>query len=129
MSDYNLTGTIEIIGAVQEFDSGFKKRQFVIKTSGEYPQDIVMQFFRDKCDILKKYKVGDKVTVWFNLAGSEWDGKYFVNLNAWRIAMTSESNFEGIKQSSPDQMNGEMAEDFNDGQRRLMNEQQDDLPF
>jgi hypothetical protein len=129
MSDYNLTGAIKEIRETQEFDSGFKKREFVVTTNEEYPQDIKMEFFRDKCDILNKYKVGDAVTVWFNLGGREWDGKYFVNVNAWRIAMTSDANFEGRKQSAPDQLNGEAAEDFNDGQRRLMNEQQDDLPF
>jgi hypothetical protein len=129
MSDYNLTGTIKVIGTAQEFESGFKKRQFVIRTSGEYPQEIALQFFRDKCDMLDKYKAGDSVTVWFNIVGREWDDKYFVNLNAWRIAMTSGANFEGIKQENPNQLNGEMAEDFNDGQRRLMKEQQDDLPF
>ena len=86
-----------------------------------------MQFFRDKCDILKKYKVGDTVTVWFNLAGSEWDGKYFVNLNAWRIAMTSESNFEGRKQDP--ELNGEMAEDFNENQQSIVNDESDELPF
>ena len=129
MSDFNLTGTIKEIRETQEFDSGFKKREFVVTTNEEYPQDIKMEFFRDKCEILEKYKVGDSVTVWFNLGGREWDGKYYVNVNAWRIAMTSESNFEGRKQSAPDQLNGEAAEDFNDNQRRIMNEEQSDLPF
>lgn len=101
MSDYNLTGAIKEIRETQEFDSGFKKREFVVTTNEEYPQDIKMEFFRDKCDILNKYKVGDAVTVWFNLGGREWDGKYFVNVNAWRIAMTSDANFEGIKQDKP----------------------------
>jgi hypothetical protein len=129
MSELIIEGTIKVIGETQEFDSGFKKRQFVITTAGDYPQDIAMEFFRDKCDVLNKYKVGDTVTVWFNVSGNEYNGKYYVNLNAWRIAMTTESNFEGRKQEKPNQLNGEMAEDFNDNQRRLMKEQQDDLPF
>ena len=129
MSELIIEGTIKVIGETQEFDSGFKKRQFVITTAGDYPQDIAMEFFRDKCDVLNKYKVGDTVTVWFNVTGNEYNGKHYVNLNAWRIAMTTEINFQGRKQENPDQMNGEAAEDFNDNQRRLMKEQQDDLPF
>lgn len=103
MSDLNIEGTIKVIGDTQEFDSGFKKRQFVISTAAEYPQDLAMQFYRDKVDILDKYKVGEKVTVWFNLGGNEHNGKYYVNLAAWRIAKVLEPNFEGIQQEKPEE--------------------------
>ena len=129
MSELHLTGTIKVIGDTQEFDSGFKKREFVVTTKEEYPQHVKMEFFRDKCDILNKYKVGDTVTVWFNIGGREWQDKYFVNLNAWRIAITSGTNFEGIKQENPNQLNGEMAEDFNENQQSIVNDESDELPF
>ena len=129
MSELHLTGTIKVIGKTQEFDSGFKKRQFVITTPGDYEQDIALEFFRDKCDVLNKYKVGDSVDVWFNVTGNEYNGKYYVNLNAWRIAMTSGTNFEGIKQENPNQLNGEMAEDFNENQQSIVNDESDELPF
>lgn len=115
MSELIIEGTIKVIGETQEFESGFKKRQFVITTAGDYPQDIAMEFFRDKCDVLNKYKVGDTVTVWFNVTGNEYNDKYYVNLNAWRMAMTTESNFEGRKQEKPTE--------------KQTVEQQDDLPF
>jgi hypothetical protein len=129
MSELHLTGTIKVIGDTQEFDSGFKKRQFVITTPGDYEQDIALEFFRDKCDVLNKYKVGDSVDVWFNVTGNEYNGKYYVNLNAWRIAMTSGTTFEGIKQENPNQLNGEMAEDFNENQQSIVNDESDELPF
>jgi hypothetical protein len=129
MSDYSLTGTIKVIGETQEFDSGFKKREFVVTTKEEYPQHVKMEFFRDKCDILNKYKVGDTVTVWFNVTGNEYNDRYYVNLNAWRIAMTSGTTFEGIKQENPNQLNGEMAEDFNENQQSIVNDESDELPF
>lgn len=129
MSELTIKGTIKVIGKTQEFDSGFKKRQFVITTPGDYEQDIALEFFRDKCDVLNKYKVGDSVDVWFNVTGNEYNGKYYVNLNAWRIAMTSGTNFEGIKQENPNQLNGEMAEDLNENQQSIVNDESDELPF
>jgi len=85
--------------------------------------------------------VGDLVCVDFNIRGNEYKGQYYVNLDAWKVATASGSNFQGIKQENPgggkailtqkqsNQLNGEVAEDFNDNQRRLMNEEQSDLPF
>ena len=33
----------------------------------------------------EELKKGDKVTVTFDINGREWNGKYFVNLAAWKI--------------------------------------------
>lgn len=71
----------------QTFDSGFQKREFVITTNETYPQPIKMEFIKDKCALLDMYKVGQDVTVGFNLRGSYYEPKdsYFVNLQAWKI--------------------------------------------
>lgn len=81
-----LKGRIKIIGEIQNFDSGFSKRQFVITTEEQYPQDLAMDFVKDKCSILDQYNEGDEVEVSINLRGNEYNGKYYVNLQAWKIA-------------------------------------------
>lgn len=78
-------GKIKVINDTQTFDSGFQKREFVVTTDDQYPQDIKLEFVKDKCGILDTYKVGQDVTVSYNLRGNEYNGKYYVNLNAWRI--------------------------------------------
>jgi len=81
----------EIIGKLkvkmdeQSFSSGFTKREFVVTTQEQYPQDIKLEFVKDKCSLLDSYKVGQDVKVSFNLRGNEYNGKYYVNLQAWRI--------------------------------------------
>jgi len=80
-----VTGTIKLIEETQTFESGFSKREFVVTTSEQYPQDIKLEFTKDKCSILDKYKEGQDVTVGFNLRGNEYNGKYYVNLQAWKI--------------------------------------------
>jgi hypothetical protein len=80
-----LQGTIKIIFETQEFDSGFKKREFVVTTDGDYPQDIKFEFIKDKVDILDKYSEGQRVDVSFDIRGNEYNGKYYNNLQAWKV--------------------------------------------
>jgi len=87
MSETNkLTGTITHIFETQTFPSGFRKREFVVKENdGKYPQSIKFEITKDKCSVLDRYDVGDIACVSYNIQGSEYNGKFFVNLQAWRI--------------------------------------------
>ena len=80
-----VVGKIKVINETQTFDSGFQKREIVVTTEETYPQDIKLEFTKDKCSILDQYKVGQSVTVAFNLRGNEYNGKYYVNLQGWKI--------------------------------------------
>lgn len=81
----NVKGNIKLIKETQTFESGFSKREFVVTTQEQYPQDIKMEFVKDKCSILDNYKENDLVEVGINLRGNEYEGKYYVNIQAWRI--------------------------------------------
>jgi single-strand DNA-binding protein len=90
-------GTIKVIMDLQTFDSGFIKREFVITTKEEYPQDIKFEITKEKAETFETYnKVGDEVTVKFNIRGNFHDptNRYFVNLQAWRIEKNSSQNTE-----------------------------------
>ena len=80
-----VSGKIKIIMDVKTFESGFTKREFVVTTSEDYPQDIKIELLKEKAAMLDSYKVGDSVTVGVNLRGSEWQGKYFVTLAGWKM--------------------------------------------
>lgn len=89
----NVKGKVKLIGEMQSFDSGFTKRQLVVTTDETYPQDIAIEFVKDKCSVLDNYKVGDSVDVSINIRGNEYNGKYYVSLNGWRIEnVASQSN-------------------------------------
>ena len=91
---YEATGSIKVIMDTQTFPSGFTKREFVITTGDEnYPQDIKFELIKDKCSWLDKYSDGQNVTVSFDIRGNEYKGKYYVNLNCWKIqGATSEGS-------------------------------------
>lgn len=80
-----IVGKIKVINETQTFDSGFQKREFVVTTEETYPQDIKLEFVKDKCSLLDMYQEDQSVTVGFNLRGNEYNGKYYVNLQAWKI--------------------------------------------
>jgi len=83
---YELSGTVKKIFEEKTFGSGFNVREFVVTTDAEkYPQDICLQCVKDKVELVNKLKEGDKVKVAFDLRGREYQGRYFVNLNAWKI--------------------------------------------
>jgi single-strand DNA-binding protein len=83
---YEIEGTIKVIMDVMTFGSGFTKREFVI-TSGDdkYPQDIKMEFVKDKVALLDRFRPGQRVKVGFEIRGNENNGRYYVSLSAWRI--------------------------------------------
>jgi hypothetical protein len=85
MASYELTGKLKTVLEVQSFSSGFTKREFVVTTDEQYPQDIKFELYKDKTSAIDKFKEGDLLKVSFNVRGSEYNGRYFVNLNAWRI--------------------------------------------
>lgn len=82
---YELRGKLTKVFDTQTFNSGFTKREFVVTTEEQYPQDIKFELVKDKTALIDNYNNGDVLNVKFDIRGSEWNGKYFVNLNAWRI--------------------------------------------
>lgn len=80
-----LNGKIKVIMDVQTFAKDFTKREFVITTEEQYPQDVKFELVKDKTALLDQYGVGDQVKVSFNVRGNEYQGKYYVSLQSWKI--------------------------------------------
>lgn len=86
MSAFELKGKITHINPVQEFPSGFSKREFVIEMQdGKYPQAIKFDCIKEKAALLDDVQIGDEVTVHFDIRGSEYKGRHYVNLHAWKL--------------------------------------------
>jgi hypothetical protein len=89
MSEFKLSGRIYKIGEVQKVTDSFSVQKFRIETDDQYPQKIEFQAVNDRCIILEPYKIGDLVTVHFDVRGRDWskgdrEGNA-TNLNAWKI--------------------------------------------
>jgi hypothetical protein len=84
MTEFKITGVIKKVGELQKFDSGFIKRQIVIDTGGEYPQFIPFELTKEKAEEFHNVE-GEEINVFFNIRGSEYNGKHFCSLFAWKI--------------------------------------------
>ena len=86
-----VNGKLKLIGEIKTFGSnGFQKRDLVVTTEEQYPQEIAIELHQDKCDLINSYNVGDAVKVLINLRGKEWinpkgEARYFNTLVGWRI--------------------------------------------
>lgn len=71
----------------------FVKQNFVIDTGSQYNPEVCFQMFgEDKVENLNKYnKEGDEVEVSFNVSSREFNGKYYHNLDAWKIFKATSS--------------------------------------
>lgn len=84
--NFELEGTVKVISEVQSFASGFSKREFVVEVEdGKFPQAIKFECLKEKTSMIDDYRVGDPVKVFFDIRGNEYNGKYYVNLNAWKL--------------------------------------------
>ena len=88
---FEMKGKVVMVGATIQISEKFSKREFVVlDESGLYPQSIMFQLSKDKCELGDALSVGDSVSVSFNLNGREWTNpqgevKYFNTLDAWKI--------------------------------------------
>lgn len=96
---YELTGVIHSINETQTFASGFQKREFVITTEEKCPQEIKLEAVKDACGILDLYDDGDPITVSFNIRGNEYNGKHYVNLQAWKFDRSQNKRQSGATSS------------------------------
>ena len=64
----------------------WQSQSFVIDTGAEYNPEICFSMFgQTKIDMLRLYEVGASVDVYFNVSSREFNGKYYHNLDAWKI--------------------------------------------
>ena len=99
-------GQIKVINETQQVSDSFKKRELVVTTSEQYPQDILIEFTQDKCDVLNSYKVGDSVSVSINLRGREWvnpqgEKRYFNSIQGWKIEKVDQTKANETQVKEP----------------------------
>ena len=91
MSQLTLKGKVTLVKDIQNISDKFQKREFVIETEDQYPQLVQFELTQDKCSLLDSSYEGKSIEVFFNIRGREWNDKYFVNLQAWRVVVDGPS--------------------------------------
>lgn len=82
-----ITGTFVLVGQTESVgQNGFTKRLLVVQNEDQYPQKLPIDFVKDKTSLLDNIQVGQKVTVSINLRGSESNGRWFAQIQGWKVS-------------------------------------------
>lgn len=92
----SLKGKIEKIlepeSGVSRAGNEWNKREFVIETDEQFPKKVCFTLFGDKTSLIQSLQAGDEVEVSFNLESREFNGKWYHNINAWKIEKAAAGN-------------------------------------
>ena len=133
MDVIKVTGIIIEIFSEVRLSEKFIKRELVVRTQDQYPEEILIQFVQDKCQLLDNFGEGELVEVCVNLKGRSWtnpegETKYFNTIQGWRI-----DAFNNVpKQTTPSVAKKSVSgieKNFQEDMIQEMTEEDDDLPF
>lgn len=120
--DLQLKGTVEQILEEQsgEGKNGpWRKRDFILKTQGDYPKQICITQWGDNIDKANVQK-GDEITVFIDIQSREYKGNWYTDVKAWKIEKGSDMQAGPPNNDAP----------FNDEEPTIdLSATDDDIPF
>lgn len=110
MASFEVKGTVEHVGAIEQVSDSFRKRDLILNIDEEsdYPQTIKIEAAQAKCDDtnLNEVRKGDSVTVSVNLRGRVWDNvaknrkEVFNTLQYWKLSINQTASAAGKPQAN-----------------------------
>ena len=113
-----ITGTVVSLLPMQSGqgkNGTWKKQEFIIETPGQYPKKVCLSLWGEKVDEIR-IAVGEKITASINIESREYNGRWYTDVRAWKIA---KGNGGGTNEAPP--IDSSFAPDASSGS--------DDLPF
>lgn len=102
----------------------WKKQDFIVETQEQFPKKVCIGVFNDKIP-LDSFNVGTQVKVYVNVESREFNGKWYTNVNGWKIELQGDSPDTSAPGNIPPPPPPPSAgDDWNKGE-----DGGDDLPF
>lgn len=80
-----IIAVLPVQGGTSKAGSEWKKQEYVLETHDQYPKKVCFQLFgADRID-QAAIQPGEELTVSFDIDSREYQGRWFTNINAWRI--------------------------------------------
>lgn len=102
------------------------KQEFIIETQETYPKKICIGMMGEKTNEISKYRVEDMVKVHLNIESREYNGKWYTNINAWKIEQAGTSPSAGTNAAPSSSMGAEPEMNYGSS---MPDASGDDLPF
>jgi hypothetical protein len=106
MEELKAKGTIHHLGEARQVSEKMNIREFVLSIGDKYPQLVQFQAVNERVMFLENAAPGMECEVKFDLRGREYNGKFYVSLNAWdiRIATTAAAPSKPISDEIDDDL-------------------------
>lgn len=75
---------------VSKSGSAWKKQEYVLETEDQYPRKVCFGFFGDRVDQYPA-AIGDDVIVSFDIDSREFNGRWYTNIQAWKLEKVAAS--------------------------------------
>lgn len=65
--------------------NAWKKQEFILETAAQYPKKVCISLWGEKVD-QNKINIGDKVVASIDVESREYNGRWYTDVRAWKIA-------------------------------------------
>lgn len=72
-------------GGVSKTGNEWKKQEYVLETYDQYPKKVCFQIFGNDKIEQAAIQAGEDLTVYFDIDSREYNGRWFTNINAWKV--------------------------------------------
>ena len=97
-----LVKALDVESGTSKAGKEWKKQSFVIDTGAQFNPEVCFSLFgEDKISMLQGIKPGEEIEVSFNLSSREYNGRYYHNIDAWRINKASVAVVAGPADEAP----------------------------
>lgn len=76
--------------------NSWQKQEFVVETIEQYPKKVCANLWGDKVDMLDTVNIGDTVKVSFSLESREFNGKWYTDVKAWKIELSTDVSVQPV---------------------------------
>lgn len=126
MASFEIVGKLYKKFETEQKTQSFSAREFILETNdNNYMQLLKFQLTQDRCGLLDPFEEGQEIKVHFDLRGREWNGKFFTNLNAWKL----EANEAGASGGFPGEEDFVFTDEPPETDTAHEFPEEDDLPF
>ncbi|MDR1344960.1 MAG: DUF3127 domain-containing protein [Tannerellaceae bacterium] len=126
----DISGKIIVVlpeqGGTSKNGNEWKKQEYVLETHEQYPKKVCFQIFGGDKIAQAAIQAGEELTVHFDIDSREYQGRWFTNINAWKVERADNS---GQATASSNAGQGYAAPATTSAPDFLPSNTTDDLPF
>ncbi len=78
-------------GGTSRNGNEWKKQEYVLETHEQYPKKVCFQLFGTDRIAQAAIQPGEELTVSFDIESREYQGRWFTNINAWKVTRQAEA--------------------------------------